>query len=284
MEWIKRIGESIRYIEAHLTDAHCMEDAAKSVGLSAFYYQKGFAMLCGFTPAEYIRSRRLARAGNEVVGTDRKILDIALSYGYDSPDSFTKAFARFHGCTPTAVRKGGGTLKTFAPLKITVSLKGGYLMDYRIENKETFTVVAHVKTFDYEGAKAKIPQFWQEHFAQGLGQFVCGEFGINVDERMGMETFEYMIADTYRGQDVPEGFELRTIPAFQWAVFPCRGPLPTALQDVNTKIFSEWLPAMEEYEFAAGYCVEMYDDPRKYEKGTLDDEYYCEIWIPVKRK
>ena len=60
--------------------------------------------------------------------------------------------------------------------------------------------------------------------------------------------------------------------------------LPDALQDVNTKIYTEWLPALREYEFAAGYCVEYYDDPTKYEKGTQDENYYCEIWIPVKKK
>lgn len=75
------------------------------------------------------------------------------------------------------------------------------------------------------------------------------------------------------------GFVVKTIPAFT-----CVGPLPRALQEVNVKIFAEWLPALREYDFAAGYCVEYYDDPRKYEKGTLDDKYYCEIWIPVKKK
>jgi len=77
---------------------------------------------------------------------------------------------------------------------------------------------------------------------------------------------------------------VKTIPAFTWAVFPCRGALPHSLQDVNTKIFSEWLPALQEYEFAAGYCVEMYDAPDKYPNGTQDDNYYTEIWLPVKKK
>ncbi|MDD3795563.1 MAG: GyrI-like domain-containing protein, partial [Lachnospiraceae bacterium] len=108
-------------------------------------------------------------------------------------------------------------------------------------------------------------------------------FGINIDEQMGNETFEYLIADVYNpAMDIPEGFITRTIPALTWAVFPCTGPMPAALQDVNTKIFSEWLPALKEYEFAAGYCIEMYDDPAKYSKGTQDENYYCEIWLPVK--
>lgn len=285
MEWMTIIGNSIQYIEEHITEDITVDSIAKNANVSTFYFQKGFAMLCGFTVAEYIRNRRLALAGNDLLVTDEKIIDIAIKYGYDSPDSFTKAFTRFHGVTPTSVRKDGVMLKSFAPLKIKISLEGGYLMDYRIMKKEAFTVLGNVREFSYEGAKEVVPQFWQEHFSSGKGAYVTGVYGINIDEEMGQDKFEYLIADPYCPQkEVPEGFVTRTIPAFDWAVFPCKGAMPNALQDVNTKIFTEWLPALKEYEFAAGYCVEYYDDPTKYEKGTLDENYYCEIWIPVKKK
>lgn len=285
MEWMAIIGNSIQYMEDHITEDITVESVAKSVGVSSFYFQKGFAMLCGFSVSEYIRNRRLALAGNDLLANDEKIIDIAMKYGYDSPDSFTKAFTRFHGVTPTAVRKDDVLLKSFAPLKIKISLEGGYLMDYKIVKKEAFTVIANAKTFPYEGAKEIVPQFWQEHFQSGKGAVVCGCYGINIDLEMGQENFEYLIADPYDPQkEVPDGFVTKTIPAFDWAVFPCRGAMPDALQDVNTKIYTEWLPALKEYEFAAGYCVEYYDDPTKYEKGTQDENYYCEIWIPVKKK
>ena len=285
MEWMAIIGNSIQYMEDHITEDITVESVAKSVGVLSFYFQKGFAMLCGFSVSEYIRNRRLALAGNDLLANDEKIIDIAMKYGYDSPDSFTKAFARFHGVTPTAVRKDDVLLKSFAPLKIKISLEGGYLMDYKIVKKEAFTVIANAKTFPYEGAKETVPQFWQEHFQSGKGAVVCGCYGINIDLEMGQENFEYLIADPYDPQkEIPEGFVTKTIPAFDWAVFPCRGAMPDALQDVNTKIYTEWLPALKEYEFAAGYCVEYYDDPTKYEKGTQDENYYCEIWIPVKKK
>ena len=285
MEWMEIIGNSIQYMEDHITEDITVESVAKNAGVSSFYFQKGFAMLCGFSVSEYIRNRRLALAGNDLLVTDEKVIDIAMKYGYDSPDSFTKAFTRFHGVTPTAVRKDDVLLKSFAPLKIKISLEGGYLMDYKIVKKEAFTVIANAKTFPYEGAKEIVPQFWQEHFQSGKGAVVCGCYGINIDLEMGQENFEYLIADPYDPQkEVPDGFVTKTIPAFDWAVFPCRGAMPDALQDVNTKIYTEWLPALKEYEFAAGYCVEYYDDPTKYEKGTQDENYYCEIWIPVKKK
>jgi len=285
MGWMELVGSAIQYIEEHIADDLSIEAIARHVNVSPFYFQKGFAMLCGFTLGEYIRSRRLALAGNDLAAGNEKVIDIALKYGYDSPDSFTRAFTRFHGVTPQQARREGTMLKSFAPLKIHFSLQGGYLMDYRIEKKEAFTVLAHSKTFPYEGAKESIPNFWREHHASDLAGLVMGAFGINIDEKMAMDNFEYLIADPCEDDaSVPEGLVKRTIPALTWAVFPCRGPMPGALQDVNTRIYTEWLPALGEYEFAAGYCAEYYDNPMNYPKGTGDENYYCEIWIPIRKK
>ena len=129
MNWTNSIQEAIEYIEQHVTDDISAENVANHVHIAPFYFQKGFSMLCGYSISEYIRNRRLALAGSELAATDRKIIDIALDYGYDSPDSFTKAFTRFHGISPAAARKSNAPIKTFAPLKLEISLKGGYLMD-----------------------------------------------------------------------------------------------------------------------------------------------------------
>lgn len=285
MEWIKSISEAISYIEDHLTDELSTEKIAARVLISPFYFQKGFSMLCGFTVKDYIRQRRLAQAGSELISTEEKIIDIALKYGYDSPDSFTKAFTRFHGVTPTAVRKEGAMIKSFAPLKISFTLKGGFTMDYKIVEKSAFTVIGAWKKFLYDDALSEIPKFWAEHFQNGGGSAVCGMYGINFDESMGGKEFEYLIADDYKeGMEVPDGYVKKTIPAFTWAIFPCKGKMPEAMQEVNKMIFSEWLPNCKDYEFAAGYNIEMYHDPSDYPNGVQDENYYSEIWIPVKKK
>ena len=285
MEWTEAVREAVSFMESHITEEITMHDVAAHVHISPFYFHKGFSILCGYSITEYIRNRRLALAGEELMGSDVTVTALAMKYGYDSPDSFTKAFTRFHGYSPSAARRDKTMLKAFAPLQLSISLKGGYAMDYRITDKEAFSVLAASRVFGYEKARQEVAAFWQEHYASGGGEHVCGMFGINIDPQMGNERFEYLIADIYNpSKEIPEGFVVRTIPALTWAVFPCKGALPQALQGVNEKIFSEWLPALHEYEFAAGYCVEMYDAPDKYPGGTGDENYYTEIWIPVKKK
>lgn len=285
MDWIEGTQEAISYIEENITDDLTMEDIAKKAFISPFYFQKGFAMLCGFTVAEYIRNRRLTLAGSELVSTENKIIDIAVKYGYDSPDSFTKAFTRFHGVTPTAVRKDGAMIKSFASLKIKLTLEGGYIMVYKIVEKEEFTVVGVSKVFKYENAYSDIPKFWDEYYGSGKGELICGMYGVNIDESMSGNEFEYLIADNYDpSKEIPDGFVTKIIPKHTWAVFSCKGPMPNSMQEVNKKIFSEWVPNCKDYEIAAGYNIEMYENPNDYKNGTQDENYYSEIWIPVKKK
>ena len=285
MEWMDAIRKGIEYIEENITEDISAEDVANHVYMTSFYFQKGFSLLCGYTVMEYIRNRRLSLAGGELATNGGKVIDIALKYGYESPDSFTKAFTRFHGISPSMVQKDCCMLKAFAPLTIEISLKGGYLMNYKIVKKESFTVLGVSREFAYETCKQEIPKFWQEHYAKGNGKYVCGMFGICIDDHRSKGNFEYLIADTYDPtKDIPEGFITKTMPALTWAVFSCQGAMPKALQEVNIKIFSEWLPALKEYELAAGYCVEMYDAQDKYPQGTQDANYHSEIWVPIKRK
>lgn len=284
MGWVESIHKATKYIEENLRGDLNIQDISRQAALSPFYFQKGFAMLCGMTVGEYIRQRRLSVAGLEVLTTDRKIIDIALEFGYDSPDSFTKAFSRFHGITPAALRKSGGAVRSFAPLKIKIIMEGGQNMDCNIMKKDAFTVLCRARTFKYEDAVAQVPQFWSEHFRSGGGNVLCGMYGINIDESMGSSEFVYLIADNYDPtQEIPDGFTTRTIPAHTWAVFPCTGKMPQALLGLNQQIFSQWLPTNTDYKIAAGINVEMYSDASKFENGIQDQDYYYEIWIPVEK-
>lgn len=115
--------------------------------ISPFYFHKGFSILCGYFMTEYIRNRKMALAGEELLTSGISVTELAMKYGYDSSDSFSKAFSRFHGHTPLAVRREQASIKTFAPLKLSIHLSGGYILDYRIESKAAFTVIG-VERYD----------------------------------------------------------------------------------------------------------------------------------------
>lgn len=108
MEWVAGIQRAINYIEEHITEEMDYEAIARESFSSSFHFQRVFSILCGYTLGEYIRSRRLSLAGAELAGGEAKVIDIALKYGYDSPDSFAKAFQKFHGVTPSQARQRRG--------------------------------------------------------------------------------------------------------------------------------------------------------------------------------
>ncbi len=273
-DWNEGIANALDYIESNLTEQISIDEVASRAYVSSFYFQKIFAALCGFTVTEYIRNRRLTLAAQDLCSTNAKVIDVALRYGYNSPDSFTKAFIAFHGVSPSTAKKQGNSLKSFASLKIKLTLEGSTMLEYKIVEKEQFTVVAKRRRFNTENSYDKIPEFWKEHMESG-DRTVWGMFGICMD--MDGKEFDYYIADIYlSSKEIPDGYELKVIPAGTWAVFPCRGALPKALQDVNTKIWSEWLPSCKAYKLAGNYSIELYTP-----SGANPDEDYNEIWIPI---
>ena len=275
--WAEGITRAVQYIEDSLTEELDIADIAARAYVSPFHFQRIFSVLCGFTVGEYIRRRRLTLAGEELSLSDARVIDIAVKYGYDSQDSFSRAFAKFHGISPSAAKERGARLKAFAPLKIRLTLEGASMTDYRIVEKAAFTVMGRARRFSTDTSYQEIPEFWQEHYRTGGGERVMGMFGVCIDSD-GKE-FDYLIADCYQPwNEIPEGYETRVIPAGTWAVFPCRGALPKALQDVNTRIWSEWLPNCREYTLAGNYNIEVYLTPPQPDPEAA----YSEIWVPVK--
>ena len=272
--WIEGFQESIDFMERNITDELAIEEIAGKAALSPFYYQRIFGTLCGMTVGEYIRARRMTLAAQELYRKDVKVIDVAVKYGYDSPDSFTKTFQKFHGVTPSQAREPGAPLKSFAPLHIKITMEGGSMLDYSIVEKAPFTIIGVKRPFNSETSYQEIPKFWDEWMAQGENRPIMGTFGVCID--MKGKDFDYWIADLYfPWEEIPEGCETRVIPGSIWAQFPCT---IATLQDTNTKIWSEWLPALQGYTLAGEYDIEVYLPP---EDGSKDMSVY--IWVPLKK-
>lgn len=274
------IRDALGYIESHLTEELDIGEIAAQAYVSPFHFQRIFSALCGFTVGEYIRSRRLSEAAAVIARTEERLIDVALRYGYESQDSFTRAFRKFHGVSPSAVRGGGVRLKTFAPMRIKFTLEGGFMMEYRIVEKPAFTLVGYGRRFKYDTSYQEIPKYWDEHSQSPMAKEIMGMYGLCLDE-FGKDDFEYLISDNYIPQKdtLPEGCRTYTLPAGLWAVFPCRGPIVETLQAINKRIYDEWLPNNSEYRLAGNVNLEVYLEPPH--ENPQDD--YCEIWIPVVR-
>jgi len=277
MEWIQSLNKAIDYIEDNLLqDITCVE-VANHICISTFHFHRTFNMLTNITISEYIRNRRLSLAGQELTKENVKVIDVAFKYGYETPESFSKAFSRFHGITPTQAKKEGAVLKSFNRLVIKIKLEGGTTMDYKIVKKDVFKVVVKTKLFSHENCTTAIPAFWTEYFSSGLNEKICGMIGICAQEKTGCKEFKYGIGCIDNdATTIPEDFEVLEIPAYTWAIFKCVGPMPNAIQDMWERIYSEWLPQAE-YELISDYDIEVYT-----EGNSQSQNYNSEIWIPVK--
>lgn len=273
---IDGVKDVITSIEENICNDIDINKVCEKAFISTFYFQKIFNALCGYSICEYIRNRRLSLAGEELSTTDSKVIEVALKYGYESPDSFAKAFYKFHGINPSEAKAKGMRLKSFPQLKIKLTLEGGTMLEYKIVNKEQFTVVGKTKRFNIDSSYAEIPQFWQEQMSNKDDE-ICGMYGICFDSDG--KNFEYMIADNYLPwNEVKEGLITKVIEAHTYAVFPCRGKLPEAIQSVNTQIWSEWLPSCKTYKLSSNFNIEMYTPVQ-----CNPDDNYSEIWVPIEK-
>lgn len=283
MEWLSAMNRAIDHLEANMTQKLDIEEVAKLAFSSTFHFQRMYHMLTGVTVAEYVRRRRLTLAAQEIMSGD-KVIDVALKYGYETPEAFSKAFRKMHGMSPSAAREPGTNLKAFPKLSFHISIKGDKDMDYKLIEKDSFKLIGKTKritTKDGENLNL-VPLFWNECVADGTYQRICsmagakGVFGICMDFEPNYEAFTYMIAVEDNGE-IPEDFRLAEIPAARWAVFESIGPMPGAIQKVWERIFSEWIPATG-YQQEEGPQLEVYPVG---DSSAL--EYKCEVWIPIKK-
>lgn len=288
MDWMTGIQNAINYVEDHIAEELDYEEVAKISCCSSFYFQRIFGILCGISLGEYIRSRRLTLAGSELSMTDAKVIDVALKYGYNSPESFTRAFVKFHGITPSEAKKDGRALKSFSRVSMQIIWKGGSIMDYKIVKKEAFQVLERVEkqSIRDEENKNTIPDFWERSRSDGtvaklLEQTPDASFLYGIcygNTPKDDKTFDYSIAARYGGGRIPQGFHVREIPARTWVVFECRGAMPDAIQETWHRICAEFFPT-------SAYQPTYEMDIEAYTEGDMSaDNYRSEIWVPVEAK
>lgn len=283
MEWITRLNEALAYIEENLDGKISYNQAAKIACCSTYHFQRMFSYIADVPLAEYIRRRRITLAAFDLQSSKEKVIDIALKYGYDSPTSFNRAFQNVHGVSPTEARSKGVSLKAYPRISFKITIKGEAEMNYKIISKDSFKIVGVKEHYNMsvEECFAQVPVFWQKTVQSGIipgivtliDQEPYGLLGVSTS--MDSQDFDYYIAAA-TSQAAPEGMEEYTVPACTWAVFECIGPMPYAIQELQKRIITEWLPTSG-YEYANAPDIEVY-----FEGDQQAADYRCEVWLPIR--
>ncbi|WP_097014460.1 AraC family transcriptional regulator [Anaerocolumna aminovalerica] len=284
MEWIERLNKAIDYIEEHMGEKIDYDQVAKVACCSTYHFQRMFAYMANVSLSEYIRRRRMSLAAVDLQSGDEKVVDVALKYGYTSPTSFNRAFQSVHGIAPSLVKEEGVSLRAYPPISFKIIIKGADKMNYRIEKKEAFRIVGIAEPLHKEIDKnfEIVPQMWQKAAMDGtipklvsimegepvgvLGVSVCNDF----------EEWKYFIAVASAKETVDQALEEYVVSPFTWAIFSGEGQCPQAIQELEQRIVTEWLPTSG-YEYDNGPDIEVYLNPEP-------QNAKFEVWIPVRKK
>lgn len=297
VDWLQRMNHAIDYIEDNLENNIDYEQIAKIALCSVYQFQRMFSFVLEVPLSEYIRRRRLTLAAFDLNNRKNKVTDIALKYGYETPESFSRAFQNLHGLTPTSARNTGSQLKAYPRLSFQITLKGVVGMNYRIEKRDAFQVFGLEDIYNYDNIAnqqgVSIPEVWQNICHNGefdrLSQTVIGDWWRegNFSKELGAvfaydsykftsnTTFPYLIG-CYKS----ENSKVNDVPASTWAVFSTlsdgNGSGSYALSSLKNRIFSEWLQTSK-FNVLDGGNFEMY--------CTNKDGYeYCELWYRIEEK
>ncbi|UFU01117.1 AraC family transcriptional regulator [Radiobacillus kanasensis] len=288
MEWTTRMNAAIAYIEEHIMDEITYEEVARIACCSAHHFQRMFSFITQVSLSEYIRRRRLSLAAMDLQNSNEKVIDLALKYGYDSPEAFARAFQHLHGITPTTARNAGSRLKVYPRLTFQLTIQGVEEMYYRIEEMSSFRIVGikeriytkgvhdlkdvYDRMFQIKGAAeagGNKERLWEIHNTDKAK----GIMGVWYSELVGdREEFYYMLS-AVSDEETPEGMESKEMEAATWAVFEVPGP-PERIVDFWQRLYKEWLPTSN-YEFAHSPSLECY---------LPAEENKNELWVAVIKK
>ena len=289
MDVLTQLNRAMDYIEEQITDDLALADVSSVTAYSPFHFGRLFYYIADMSLSEYIRRRKMSLAAMELQTGGAKIIDLAVMYGYESADSFTRAFTKQHGITPSNARQSGIGLTIFPPLTFQIKIKGVQAMNWRIEEKEAFEVFGIERIFK-NAETDKVSRFWDECFKNGeyerlhqAANAKRGEDGKHCIHAVcgfcepGDDSFPYMICALKKSDSGIDGFKPAQIPKNTWAVFRSgkSDHMGIAIPELFNRAYSEWMPSSG-YDKSAGPDMEIY-------YTDVDGKHFEEVWIPVKK-
>ena len=290
MDLLSQLNAAMRYIEEHIAGDMALGDVASATAYSPYHFGRLFYYIAELPLSEYIRRRKLSLAAMELQTGGARVLDLAVKYGYDSADSFMRAFVKQHNVTPSAARQPGVHLTIFPPLTFQIKIEGVQAMNWRIEEREAFEVFGIERIFGNDEV-GMVPGFWTELRESGAYERLyqaagakCGEDGMHcISAVCGYneaedDRFPYMICTLKKPGSQTDGYKIAQVLKSAWAVFRSEmiPEMGTAIPALFDRAYKEWLPSSE-YEKVSAPDLEIYYTA----PGGM---YFEEAWIPVRKR
>ncbi len=284
MEWLKKFGAAIDYIEENLDKEISYDEAARIACCSTYYFQRIFSYVSGVSLSEYIRRRKMTQAAFELQRTDNKVIDVAYKYGYSSPTSFNRAFQSVHGIAPIAAKNIGCTLCAYPSIQFSIKVSGGSAMSYHIERKKAVRIVG-IRTplvEDAEENMRNVPVFWKQALQEECISKISNRSNGNPEGILGVSVYNnpkdiYYYIATASDKPTPQDMVEYTIPEAMWVIFENDGIFKEDVQSVFRRFLTEFLP-FSGYEYAGLPDVEVYP----FCKGQ-PLRGHSEVWIAIKK-
>ena len=291
MNVLKNLNDAMAYIEENIEDEIDFQRVSQIACCSEYHFRRMFSFMSGMSLGEYIRNRRMTLAAIKIKNTDKTIIDIAIHYGYESPDAFTKTFRNFHGFTPIKLKNADISFKTFLPMTFQLSIRGGIKMDYRIIEKDAFHIIGVSGRIPliYRGPNPHVAEVWGKLNQENL--LVLQEYSeidpkgiISVYTNYEDKHAEGTMLDLYVGitslnflpERLMKRFDILSVETSKWVVFNTCGTFPDSIQEVWSQIYN-WFLSIEDYERIDGPEISWYES-YDFEKP----DFKSEIWIPIK--
>lgn len=277
MNYYDNLNKVIDTIEKELTNEIDYNELAKIVGISSYSLQRTFSFLTGMTLTEYIRKRRLSKAAEDIKRTDKKIIDIALKYRYDSPVSFSNAFKKMHGISPAIARKSNKSLKIFDKIQFKSAIEEIKEFEYRIvemDEQEFYGVTTGIiADEDYKSIRELYTKSRQDgtmdFFIQNGKQkeLYYGIYNpIIKDDKYTTKATYYIAGKTKRND-----FEKVKTPKGLWVCFTLTNKKQEDIKDLYNYMYTKWLTS-------SGYKEALY-----YPQLEIYYKDSCEICIAIEK-
>ncbi|MGB5745937.1 MAG: AraC family transcriptional regulator [Desulfobacterales bacterium] len=244
-----RINRALEFIEANLDNEIHLDSLAKESAFSKYHFHRIFRALIGDPPFKYIEKRRISKAAHDLLHSEKRIVDIAFDYGFNSHESFIRAFRKSFHQTPSHFRKTRPTVEFHAKCQLgalELMLKAGAVrLNPRIWHQPSFLLAG----LAYSGRDSKAiyglwEKFWQAASKAGKKVETAACYGAcfhDIDMR-NREVFDYYVGiKVNQLTEVPKGMKTVRLPENTYALFTHRGPI-SEIELTYDRIYGNWLP------------------------------------------